>query len=387
MLQGHFTDTMLARVHRDPAEPLYALWAFMRGMTAPIFFSVTGLVFVFLLLKEDQDCWWRNPRALKGLRRGLFLVFVGYLLKLHFPGLLKGKLWASTFVVDVLHIIGISLLALIGLYAIARLARLSLPLLLAIGGVSFFLLNPSMRAIDWTFLPYYLANYFTKANGSIFTIIPWVGYAMLGGVLGWHARRHTELYRTYWWPGFLLLAGLMIHFSSARIMENLYQLSGWRNFEILAGGNNLFWRFGQVLVVVALFVWIEQYFKRFPRLFLKIGMETLTVYNVHYILLYGTWFGVGLNTYWKGQLNPIENTIGAALFLAFFILLIAHIDRIRALPGLAYQVLLALPWQQWRGQAAYLSRFIWVMGRRRTRQWALFIKTAFLNLFPARATG
>jgi uncharacterized membrane protein len=54
MLQGHFTDTMLAVEYRDPANFLYGLWYFMRGLTAPIFFFSTGLVFIYLLLKDGR---------------------------------------------------------------------------------------------------------------------------------------------------------------------------------------------------------------------------------------------------------------------------------------------------------------------------------------------
>ena len=52
MLQGHFVDTMLAYRYRDLENALYSTWFFMRGMTAPIFFTITGLVFTFLLLRD-----------------------------------------------------------------------------------------------------------------------------------------------------------------------------------------------------------------------------------------------------------------------------------------------------------------------------------------------
>ena len=78
MLQGHFVDTMLAYRFRDLENALYSTWFFMRGMTAPIFFTVTGLVFTFLLLRDGRPIK-ENERIRKGIRRGFFLIFLGYL--------------------------------------------------------------------------------------------------------------------------------------------------------------------------------------------------------------------------------------------------------------------------------------------------------------------
>ena len=72
MLQGHFVDTTLDPYYRQDDSWVYNLWHFMRGLTAPVFFTTTGLVFVYLLMRDGR-VFWHNYRVKKGIRRGFFL--------------------------------------------------------------------------------------------------------------------------------------------------------------------------------------------------------------------------------------------------------------------------------------------------------------------------
>ena len=47
----------------------------------------------------------------------------------------------------------------------------------------------------------------------------------------------------------------------------------------------------------------------------KIGQNTLTIYVVHYIILYGSFTGLGLYRFFHDKLNPYEAVIGAVLFV------------------------------------------------------------------------
>ncbi len=331
MLQGHFVDTLLADAYRDLSSPVFAMWSFMRGMTAPIFFTASGLIFVFLLLKDGRPLK-ENLRVKKGIRRGLFLVALGYLLKWNIFALMTFHFYSSFLTLDVLHSIGIAILTLIGAYALSKKLGWSFPVLLGAGGLGIFFLYPAISTTDWSFLPIFLQNYLTNANGSVFTPIPWVGYTLLGGVLGWHLHKQTQWYRTPWSGLALFLAGVWLSQTSTRALLNLHELTGLTNILELANNNWLFWRLGHVLIVIALFIWITQVFFRYiPQLFLTIGSETLTIYSVHYVLLYGTWTGLGIGRILGPRsLNPIEVAIGALLFVTFFIFVIYRIEPIRA---------------------------------------------------------
>ncbi len=112
MLQGHFVDGLLDTVFRDPESNVYTFWLYFRGITAPVFFTVSGFIFTYLLIRVPQY-GFDNPRIKKGIRRGIQLLIIGYLLRLNLFGLFEGKLYDSFFLVDVIHCIGISILKII----------------------------------------------------------------------------------------------------------------------------------------------------------------------------------------------------------------------------------------------------------------------------------
>lgn len=328
MLQGHFTDTMLAAEYRDPANFLYALWYFMRGLTAPIFFFSTGLVFIYLLLKDGRPLS-ENIRVRKGIRRAFFLIVLGYLLRFNLYSLVTLKFYPSFFMLDVLHCIGLAILGLIGLYAFHLVSRISFPLLLGSMSIAVFLVFPDLKAADWSWLPTPLANYFTQTYGSVFTPIPWVGYAFMGGVLGYFINKRPQLDLAGWLPPALIGGGLMMHFFSTQWLLSFYNLTGWDNFQALAYDNTHFWRLGHVMIAVAIIMLITRLWKNMPDLVLKIGQETLTIYGVHYIVLYGSWFGIGLWQIGAKTLGPWSCALGAASFVFSFIILIAYIEQVR----------------------------------------------------------
>ncbi len=331
MLQGHFVDSLLAEVYRVPESAVYSTWFFMRGLTAPIFFTSSGIIFVFLLLKDGRPLG-ENIRVKKGLRRGIMLIALGYILKLNIFALLLLRFYDSFITVDVLHCIGIAILLLVGNYAISWKVPGLFPILLVVGGMSLFALSPVMAKVDWTFLPVLFQNFVTNANGSVFTPIPWVGFTLLGGLLGWHIHRHTSWYLSIW-PGVaLMLTGIWMHYSSTQGLRNLYEVTHFSIFAELSNNNWLFWRLGHVLIVIAIFTWGAQLFYRYiPKLFLTIGGETLTIYSVHYVLLYGTWTGIGIvRLVGYRSLGPIPAAIGAVLFVVAFILLVYYLEPIRA---------------------------------------------------------
>ena len=369
MLQGHFVDTMLAYRFRDLENALYSTWFFMRGMTAPIFFTVTGLVFTFLLLRDGRPIK-ENERIRKGIRRGFFLIFMGYLLKVNFPAFLIGWFYKSYPALDVLHNIGFALLALIGLYCLHLISKISLPLLYFGGGIFIFLINPTWLAYEWDFLPIILRNYFDADNGSIFLPVPWLGFTLLGAGIGWHLFHKTYLYRTWYWPAILLTTGLTLHFFSTKGLLLLNQWTGWANFLQLAYDNVLFWRFGHVLIIISIFIFLEKIIT-FPPLMLKIGSETLTIYATHYVVLYGTWLGIGIKTFGQFTWHPIPVIIGAILFVLAAIVYIKYIEEIRT------KLALHLP-----GRLRYLRRYIYIMGKRllkqvldQVRQWINLLST------------
>ncbi len=360
MLQGHFTDTLLADAYRDYSNPIFSLWSFFRGMTAPIFFFSAGLIFTFLLLKDGRPMR-ENERVQKGIRRAFMLIGLAYLLRFNFNALVyidyfQMEHFHSMFAVDVLHCMGLALLSLIGVYALHRATLVPLPRLMAFAGIMVFCLSPDVEAADWSWLPLPIAAYFMKTF-SVFTVIPWIGYSLLGGVLGYHLHKRPALAFTGWFPAAMIGGGLMLHFYSTKWFKLLHVFTGWDNFMALGNYNYLFIELGHAVIVAGIIMYITPLWKRMPSLVLKIGSETLTVYTVHYIMLYGAVFGIGLSYFFKHSLTPWQCVIGAVLFEAFFIWMVIHIETLRSYweryvvaaveyLGKATRVLLALGWHR-----------------------------------------
>ncbi|MEO0724110.1 MAG: acyltransferase family protein [Bacteroidota bacterium] len=329
MLQGHFVDTLLAEQFRNPESTLYYVWSFMRGMTAPIFFTVTGLVFVFLLLRDGRPMR-ENTRMKKGIRRGFFLLYIGYLLKVNFPALLVGYLSPWILAIDVLHIIGLALIGLIAICALREFIGGSLVVWMLAFGAGTFLIDPFFTENSWAETPRFFAHYLTRDFGSNFTIVPWLGFAFFGGAIGAIINKRPQWAFSHLMPILLLAFGITLTIGSWQMLVNLYELTGWEYLPVLFNNNYLFWRLGHVFIVMAIFMWSIPRIGKIPSLITKIGGETLTIYGVHYIILYGTWLGLGLSqTIGYRTLAPVPCIIGAVVFVFAHIMLIRHIEPLR----------------------------------------------------------
>ena len=328
MLQGHFVDTMLGDQYRDVTHPIFWTWNFMRGMTAAIFFFVSGAIFVFLMLRDSRP-WYQNLRIQKGLRRVLLLLFLGYFLKWNLYHLFTLNFYPSMFLVDVFHIIGLAIFTVILVFIIYQNTKIPLPLMYFALAMTAFLIAPMVKTADWSSIPVFLQNYLTRDNGSTFILFPWIGYSLFGAVVGWHMYKRPNFYHTHWAPLLFISIGLWIHYNVNDILLGCFHLTGIAEFKQATYNNASFWRLGHVLIVFALFIWITKIFKNIPPLIMKIGGETLVIYSVHYILLYGTWFGIGIRSLGQHTFTPWATAVGAVSFILFFAYLIYRIEEIR----------------------------------------------------------
>ena len=314
MLQGHFVDGLLDNAFRDPENGIFAVWKYFRGITAPVFFTVSGFIFTYLLIRVPGK-GFDNPRVIKGIRRGLQLLFIGYLLRLNFFGLLKGQIYDAFYLVDVLHIIGLSIISIVGVYLLTQnRPKIVFPSVLLLITLLLFAFEPVYKQWTFAFMPDAIANYFTKANGSVFTIIPWLGYTAFGAfasVLFTKFRDYKHIYPAS--IAICAVAGLSLIFLSSPLFLSLSGLTGIGLFEGIYSNNYLFIRLGDVLVVFAVFMLMR--FWLTGRTILKIGQNTLSIYVIHFIFLYGSFTGLGLYRFFHHSLSPAVVIPGAVLFM------------------------------------------------------------------------
>ncbi|OIQ27156.1 MAG: hypothetical protein BM564_13275 [Bacteroidetes bacterium MedPE-SWsnd-G2] len=314
MLQGHFIDTLLAPEFRDTTNIYFSTWQYFRGITAPTFFTISGLIFTYLLITSKKKGTVK-VRIKKGLTRGGMLILIGYALRAPIFLWLAGKFNNYVLVIDVLQCIGVSLITVVAIYQLVMRKTLIFSLIMMCIGFTIFLTEPLYRGLQLPNTPLFIANYFTKSNGSIFTIIPWFGYIAFGSFIATIFYRfiNKNRFKDIVIISFLLSGIILIKYSSSILVSasNVFNLSLLKD---VANYNYLFIRLGNVLVIFSFFYLIENFIKH--TLFLKIGQKTLSIYVIHFIIIYGSFTGLGLNTLIGKTLIPWQAVFGAIIFLS-----------------------------------------------------------------------
>ncbi|MFC2354774.1 MAG: heparan-alpha-glucosaminide N-acetyltransferase domain-containing protein [Capnocytophaga ochracea] len=318
MLQGHFINGLLADRYRDENNFIYWLWHYCTGITAPVFFTVSGFIFTFLLVKESDatKVGWNNPRVMKGFRRGLMLIGIAYFLRMSFQS------------VDVLHCIGLSLLLLIATYLLSYNRKSwVMPTILLTTTLLAFTFEPFYKDLRFDSLPLPIANYLTRAHGSFFPIFPWFGYVSFGGFMGYLFQRyknHPHLYRNaillFLSVGAFLLWGF--HF----MIEQLFYINHSPFFEQLMQ-DFAYLRLGNVLLVFGFFALMRNVIT--SQLIKTIGQNTLSIYVIHCFIIYGSITSHGLIQQFGGQLKPYQVVLGAPAFIAVCVWLSFIYNRIK----------------------------------------------------------
>jgi hypothetical protein len=266
-------------------------------------------------LVKAPERGWDNPRVKKGIKRGLELLLIGYLLRLNLFGLFKGEIYSSFYLVDVLHCIGLSILGIITMYLLtAKRQKWLLPIILVTTTMVLFIFEPWYKPVDFQVLPQWLANYLTKANGSVFTIIPWFGYATFGSfasVLFYRYRNSKRLYPMA--MGISALLGFVLIFYSSDAFLAFSGATGISLFKAIFYNNYLFIRLGDVLLVFSVFMLFRHFLTN--RTLLRLGQSTLSIYIIHFIILYGSFTGLGLYGFFHHAVSPVILIPGVLVFV------------------------------------------------------------------------
>ncbi len=317
MVQGHTTDVLLAHSYRSAEFPVYTLWLFLRGMTAPIFMFSAGTVFTYLfrLIKEPYK---NNPRVKKGYKRVILLIALGYLLR--YPtatvvdfSQVTAEQWQIFMAVDVLECIGMGIFFLLICAWIAEKFNLHDYVVFALGTLVFFALHPVFANIQWKeFLPVPVAGYFYKGTGSIFPLFPWVGFVIAGGVLGSYLAKNPMVFKTVNFSTRIFAAGGIL-MGGALIINYVLQLQWNAGFDTWLDSPFLsIMRLGFVLMLNAVVSFISLKAETIPRFLILVGRNTLLIYIVHLMILYGSAWNPGLILLF-GQGLSAWNTVGFAV--------------------------------------------------------------------------
>ena len=93
------------------------------------------------------------------------------------------------------------------------------------------------------------------------------------------------------------------------------------------------------MLVFTVFIFLRSVLNR--QLFLKIGQNTLSIYVIHFIILYGSFTGFGLYKFYHHRLTPNEAIPGALLFMMVSTALALVYDRYESVLKKSLQKILA----------------------------------------------
>lgn len=328
MLEGHFVDDSLAQIYRDPENVIFTTWLYIRGFTAAMFLTVTGLIFVYLLLKNREVSYFQNIRIKKGFKRVLELIFWGFVVQYY-----------AFHVLECIAIGIFTILIIYGLYKITRFVPLWL-YFFAAGFIAFSFYLP-LRELPkgmpwpentWTFIQNAIHG---PSHKTVFPVVPWIGFTMFGAMIGALLHDFHHAVKKWYFPLFFLLAGALMFFIPKELLMQLDKLVKivFPHFSYqFVYLDWIFIKLGMVIMVLSALMIFDRYWGEKindTSLFLKLGQNTLTIYVLHMIILYGSVTGIGLNDFFHKNLGPWEVTFGAILFMAFFVLLVKYIDVIR----------------------------------------------------------
>lgn len=311
MLQGHFISGLLDTTTVDTSHPVYRIWLYFRGITAPVFFTITGWVFLFLLQRNPIK-GWQNPRLKKGLKRALELILWGYALRLSLPYFLTtGRLTKTFMRPDVLQIIGCGLLFSMLLYVVFNSLGKWRPVLFFAIGIGIFVCEPLYADVVFKNLPLFVAAYLTKAHGAVFYLLPWLGYVSIGaGISFLMPNKPKKL--PLWAVGFLGI-GYLLSFHSTAMLHGLAAALSSTLLQQVSYNNFLFIHLGDVLLLFGVFMLVEPLVKQ--SLWQRIGTKTLSLYIVHYVILYGSFTSIGLYKFYHNALSWEVSVLGALGFV------------------------------------------------------------------------
>lgn len=296
MIETHVMNATLTE--SATAGDLFRWITFVNGLVAPSFLFASGLAFAVTTRRKLNDYLSFGPLLFRRVRRLLFILAAGYLLhvpKFNFDQLLHETTredWLTFFQVDILQCIAVSLLVLqVFLLLLRNERRLYYFLICITAGI--VIISPFVWEVD--FLPILSAPFAAYMNGlhsSLFPLFPWSAFLFAGAITGYFylgavQGRGTGL-RMMQRLISVALVVIILSYLADPVASRLYgTYAYWK-----ASPAFFLLRLGLVMCLCAGMFFYEHYRQVSPRSAITlVGRESLIVYVLHLLLIYGTFGG------------------------------------------------------------------------------------------------
>jgi surface polysaccharide O-acyltransferase-like enzyme len=287
MVNGHTLDAVVAPEQMH--GPGFAVYDFLRGLVSVAFMLASGVAFHLTTIARIETGALAREATVKRVRRMIEIIAIGYLLRFPLggwdadPGVVQ-RSWDRFAQIDVLQLIGVSLLVLEVVVHVARDRRRAE---IATGVLAMIVLAvaPLTETIVADRPLGYLTAWLGDARGSIFPFFPWSSYVFFGAVLGaiaFPAGGRTPARRT-----FFSLATLTAIVSLATFVMWRSPISLW-NESMSYGTMPAFFveKLAWVLGILAVLAPLVAQIRDLPKPIAALAQETLPIYVFHLLALH-----------------------------------------------------------------------------------------------------
>ncbi|MBN1398685.1 MAG: DUF1624 domain-containing protein [Bacteroidetes bacterium] len=294
---------------------------FINGLVAPSFIFISGFVFLLASQKKLESFRAFGPAFWKQLGRIGLIWLVGYSLHLPYFSFFKSVTYSteeqllSFYQSDVLHCIAFGLLALFLLRLIIRNDRIYSTVLLLSG---LFVMTATMFIwdIDFTALvPAPIAAYLNNKHYSLFPLFPWTAFMFFGGYFATGYIRAREQQKEKKIIQKFAVIGPVI-LTAAFIAGSLSIHVPYASAAANASPAFFFQRLGIVILLLTACWYYAEYRKTEKSFVLDVSRESLLVYTVHLLVIYGRFWNERSLYYYYGNKYGVPECIAGTLILA-----------------------------------------------------------------------
>ncbi|OGU30004.1 MAG: hypothetical protein A2X67_00610 [Ignavibacteria bacterium GWA2_55_11] len=317
MIEVHVVNAFLLADYRE--QGWFTCVNYVNGLVAPAFLFVAGFAFAFTAERPLATAEEKRAKLFRQLRRIGLILAAGYVL--HLPGFGWTKVsqatqteWLKFFQADILHCIAVGLLILVAAREYLGGARGVLRMAAVVGSLSVLVAPWTWTYDAQAMLPVAIAAYVNGTPFSQFPLFPWLAFMMAGAVVAGTYPRDGSIDQVKTWVRRVGLWGLAVFVVTA--------IARWPDWAIGLPGVNIRvnpWFVAERVGVLLVLVWsAAQWSFRHAELspgLRDVSRETLFVYFVHLMVIYGDWFdGHSLAFLYKQHFGIIQ-TVAAVLAL------------------------------------------------------------------------
>ncbi|MEW6060996.1 MAG: heparan-alpha-glucosaminide N-acetyltransferase domain-containing protein [Bacteroidota bacterium] len=312
MVQGHTFDALLDFELRS--NTLFFVHDFFHGFIAPMFLFASGTAFGISTFKKWQEHVSVTQHVWRRIGKFLGLLLIGYALHLPYFSLQKiltvateGEI-ATWQQVDALHCIAATLLIL-QLSILVLKTEKRFIWCVGTGAVAVIFLSPIVWSIDFKqMFPLWLVSYLNSGNNSWFPLFPWSAYLLCGVIFSWlfiNAKEHRQAMKLMQHAVVIGVLAFTLSLVVVNLPFNIYPHHDvWKVNPLIIVA-----RLGFVAVITSAVFFAEHTVKIKSQIPQIMGRESLFIYVLHLVILYGSVVNKGLQQIILPTLSVVQSTL------------------------------------------------------------------------------